>query len=614
MSCPFRILRGRTTSNVSRVGRIGRGSYLSRITDFRFFAECVLASLLLVTGVGWYVFRHEMAFWLPLVIVPAGVVINLLLYFIIHSLTRREKAIATKAAALSAEIQRSAERYRAVVDTAVHAIVLADERGIITSFNRAAEAIFGYAAYEVLGRNVHVLLEQTEAAAHDDHIRRFVETGNAHVVGINREVEGRRKDGTLFPLYLSLASWRSGPNEVGYTAIMRDITEEKNAQRALEKSEHQLQTIMDCATDFAIFQIDLKRRIIKWNKGTEHILGYSAEELDRLDTDRLFLEEDLKDGLPKRIAASAIGRGRQETECWHLRKDGRIFWGSGVVQPIYDGSRVIGLTVVMRDTTPQHAGAELQRLAKEQAEAAAWRESELRGRIEASNQELRCANEGLQKFASIVAHDLRAPLKRIDAFIDALREDYGGQLGDEGNEILARINRGAVRMKLMLDSMLDYSRYNAKAFSGKTADLASVINGVIENCDFQGFESFIKINIDGVAQLPGNSLLLAHVFQNLIGNAIKFRRGDDLRIDIDVTPGLHEYSVSVTDNGIGIEPQFADRVFDMFCRLHNEDEYEGTGIGLTVCRKIVNDHGGCIWVDQSYDGGARIVMTLPVRE
>ena len=406
------------------------------------------------------------------------------------------------------------------------------------------------------------------------------------------------------------ASWRSGPDEIGFTAIMSDVTEQRNAQRALEKSERQLQTFMDCATDFAIYQLDLEHRIVKWNKGAEAILGYSAAEMDGLHIDRLFPEEDVLEGRPGLILAHATTYGRQETEGWQLRKDGRIFWASGVVQPIFDGSEVTGMAVILRDQTSRRAGAELVQLAKEQAESAASKESELRSTIEASNLELKAANEGLQKFASIVAHDLRAPLKRIDAFIDALREVYGGQLGGDGNEILTRINRGAVRMKLMLDSMLDYSRYNAKAFSGKTADLPKVIKDVIDNCDFQQFESHIRVNANDVPHLKGDPILLAHVFQNLISNAIKFRRDDGLRIDIDVRSGPKLVTVCVTDNGIGIEPHFADQVFDMFYRLHNEDEYEGTGIGLTVCCKIINDHRGRIWADKSYEGGRRIILTL----
>jgi PAS domain S-box-containing protein len=611
MSCPFLRLRERTAAKVSRIGHASRAGPLGRIIGQRLFAECVLAVLLLVTGVCWYIFQDDMTPALHRVVVPAGAAIDLLLYFIIHTLTRREKAIEKKAAILSEEIQRSAERYRAVVDTAADAIVLADQHGVITSFNRAAEKIFGYAAHEVLGRNVHVLLEEGGAAAHDDHIKRFVDTGTAHVVGIGRDVEGRRKDGTLFPLHLSLASWRDGPGEIGFTAIMSDVTEQRNAQRALEKSKHQLQTFMDCATDFAIYQLDLENRVVKWNKGAEAILGYSAAEMDGLHIDRLFPEEDVLEGRPGLIMKNAIIYGRQETEGWQLRKDGRIFWASGVVQPIFDGSEVTGMAVILRDQTARRAGAELLQLAKEQAEAAASKESELRNEIEASNLELKDANEKLQKFASIVAHDLRAPLKRIDAFIDALREDYAGLLDTEGKEMLTRINRGAVRMKLMLDSMLDYSRYNAEAFSGKTADLPKVIKDVIDNCDFHQFEACIRVNADDVPHLRGDPVLLAHVFQNLIGNSIKFRRGDDLRIDIDVRTGPNLVTVSVTDNGIGIEPHFADQVFDMFYRLHNEDEYEGTGIGLTVCRKIINDHGGRIWVDKNYEGGTRIIMTLP---
>jgi two-component system, LuxR family, sensor kinase FixL len=540
-----------------------------------------------------------------------GIAIDLLLYFIIHFMIWRKKSIENKAAAMSKEIRRSGERYRAVVDTAADAIVLVDQHGTILSFNRAAETIFVFSPDEVMGQTVNLLMPDDQAKVHDENVNRYVATRVAHVVGIGREVEGRRKDGSLVPLHLSLAKWSNGAGEIGFTAIMRDITEQRTAQRALQESEHQFRLFMDCATDYAIYQLDLNHKFVKWNKGAERILGYSAAELDGFHINRLFLEEDLKDNKPDRIMACAIEQGRHETEGWRVRKDGTSFWASGVVQPILDGDgKLIGLAVILRDMTSQRAGVELRELAKDQAEAAADVESDLREKIEASNLELKAANDGLQKFTSIIAHDLRSPLKRIDAFIDALREDYAHQLDEEGNEILTRINRGAVRMKLMLDSMLDYSRYNAKAISGKTADLASVINDVIENCDIQRFESCIHVNAHDVPRLKGDPLLLAHVFQNLISNSIKFRGCDDLRIDIDVMHTTRQVYIRLTDNGIGIEPQFADRVFDMFCRLHDEDEYEGTGIGLAVCRKIVNDHGGRISVDKSYEGGTRIIMML----
>jgi light-regulated signal transduction histidine kinase (bacteriophytochrome) len=264
----------------------------------------------------------------------------------------------------------------------------------------------------------------------------------------------------------------------------------------------------------------------------------------------------------------------------------------------------------LRDATEQRADAEMSTLAKEQAEAAALLESRLRAEIEAANAELIAANRGLQQFTSIVAHDLRAPLKRIDSFMEALREDYAGQLDDEGKEMMTRVSRGAQRMELMLDSLLDYSRYNAGAIGEKSSDLTRIINEVTESCDFLIQESQINIDVAEAPRVKGDPLLLAHVFQNLIGNSIKFRRGEKVRIDIEARASDEGVLISVTDDGIGIEPRFASHVFEMFTRLHNEDEYEGSGIGLTVCRKIVNDHGGRIWVDQDHSGGTRINLTL----
>ena len=500
--------------------------------------------------------------------------------------------------------------FRAVVDTTNDAIVLADRRGVILSFNPAAETIFGYAEHELLGRNVHVLMPPDQQAAHERHVTRYDETRIPHVVGIGRLVEGRRKDGTLFPLHLSMAEWSNGAGTVGFIAVLRDDSEHRRARQALAESEGQFRLFMDCATDYAICQLDLDDRIVKWNKGTESILGYGADELDGFDIKRLFPPDEARAGGPDGAAAPAEF-GRQEAEGWLVRGDGRRFWASGVIRPILDGqAKLVGKAVILRDMSEQRAVAVMLEQAKDRAETAARVESQLRSAIEASNQELKAANEGLQQFTSIIAHDLRAPLKRIDAFIGALREDYAERLDEDGREILTRINRGAVRIQLMLDSLLDYSRYNAKAITGKTADIAAVVGGVIESCDFRRFESCIHVHAAGAPRIEGDPILLAHVFQNLIANSVKFRKGDDLRIDIAVTSADEVVHVSITDNGIGIEPHFADKVFDMFYRLHDEDEYEGTGIGLTVCRKIVHDHGGRIWVEKDHVGGTSINLTL----
>jgi signal transduction histidine kinase len=237
-------------------------------------------------------------------------------------------------------------------------------------------------------------------------------------------------------------------------------------------------------------------------------------------------------------------------------------------------------------------------------------ERRLLRQVRVSNQELKAANERLQKFTSIVAHDLRGPLRRIEAFVDVLQTDYRAALDEEGADILERIAKGSARMKLMLDSLLGYSRYNAAAIAGKTAKLTEVIVDTLTGFDFTESGIDVRIAINGVAEVKGDPILLSHVLQNLIGNAVKFRAAQDSVITIGASQNGQEISVFVIDNGIGIEPRYAEQIFEMFTRLQDEESHEGVGIGLTVCRKIVDDHGGRIWLDTAYEVGTKFVFTL----
>lgn len=584
-----------------------RGRRFTRLLKKRPFLELVMAALFVLVAGAWHTLGPATPDAVPSLVASAATAIFMMICYAIRTRWRRE-SVALKTALMNGEIKHGGELYRAVVNTAADAIILADQRGMVLAFNRAAERIFGYREIEVVGQNVQLLIQEDQWAAHQGNLTCPAGAKPPRIIGIDNVVDGRRKDGTIFPLHLSMAEWTNGPDEIGVTAILHDITELVDAQQALVESERQIRQIVDCATDYAIYQLDLDNRIVKWNVGTERILGYAASELQGFDISRLF-PKDL--GPSEQGAIVPIDLERHETDGWMVRNDGTRFWASGVVRPILDSAgSAIGKAVVLRDVTQQRAGAETLQLARDTAVSAMRRESELRGEIEASNIELTAANQGLQQFTSIVAHDLRAPLKRIDAFIDALREDYNDRLDEEGKEIMTRVSRGAARMELMLDSLLDYSRYNAKAIAGKSADLAHVINGVFESFDLNGIESKITISTEGVPRIKGDPLLLAHVFQNLVSNSIKFRRPDALVIDIEAEQSGDVVHIRMTDNGIGIEPQFADQVFDMFYRLHDEDEYDGTGIGLTVCRKIISDHGGRIWIDKDYSGGTRINMTL----
>lgn len=251
------------------------------------------------------------------------------------------------------------------------------------------------------------------------------------------------------------------------------------------------------------------------------------------------------------------------------------------------------------------------REAKERAEHAANAEIVLRTSAQESNEKLKTANEGLMRFTSIIAHDLRAPLKRIEAFVGILREEYAEKFDEEGRGLLSRITRGSSRMRSMLDSMHHYSKCSTVSLDGKSVRLETIIDNAMDALSEDLRDAQVKTSLNTDCRVKGDHMLLEHVVQNLVANSVKFCGEDSPVIKIEAKPKAGGFvELSVTDNGIGIDDKHARSVFDMFTRLHNEDEYDGTGIGLAICKKIITDHGGDIAVDTRWKGGTRIVATL----
>ena len=372
-------------------------------------------------------------------------------------------------------------------------------------------------------------------------------------------------------------------------------------------------SIVDTAGEVVI-QTNEEDRILSFDPtAVSKIFGYSGPELVGADIRTLLPEMKGKthaellarfrsrpDGVVSGVDHGVAGRS----------KNGRTVPLDLLIAEGRDKTGGRCFTWVMRDVTERvRLNAELSAIV-EQAAAAAEVERQLSQQLWISNEELKIANEGLQKFTSIVAHDLRSPLRRIEAFVEVLQKDFRPALDEEGEDILERISAGAQRMRLMLDSLLQYSRYNSAAIVGKTAQLPDVVRDALSAFDLDALGVEVCVEAEDIGDVKGDPVLLAHVLQNLVGNAIKFRSAEAPLITIEAKQTSYEISIAVTDNGIGIEPRFADKIFEMFYRLHDDDEYDGTGIGLTICRKIINDHGGQIWLDTGYKGGTKFVFTL----
>jgi signal transduction histidine kinase len=231
--------------------------------------------------------------------------------------------------------------------------------------------------------------------------------------------------------------------------------------------------------------------------------------------------------------------------------------------------------------------------------------------------DLRRSNAELEQFAYVASHDLQEPLRKVASFCQLLEKRYGDKLDERGAEYIAFAVDGAKRMQVLINDLLTFSRVGRLNASSTEVDLDAALDAALNNLAAAVEESSAEVTRPqhGLPHVQGDPTLLAMVWQNLVGNAVKFRReGLAPRIVIECEPGSgddHGWDFSVSDNGIGIPEEFADKVFVIFQRLHVRDAYSGTGIGLALCKKIIEYHGGAIWIDTSYTEGTRFRFTLP---
>ena len=234
-------------------------------------------------------------------------------------------------------------------------------------------------------------------------------------------------------------------------------------------------------------------------------------------------------------------------------------------------------------------------------------------------EELRRSNAELEQFAYVASHDLQEPLRKVASFCQLLEKRYGDKLDERGTEYIGFAVDGAKRMQILINDLLTFSRVGRLNSTETEVALDGTLDGALSNLATALEESGASVErpADGLPVVKGDPTLLAMLWQNLIGNAVKFRReGVEPRIVIECAASSGDdgqnWSFTLTDNGIGIAPEFAEKVFVIFQRLHGRDAYSGTGIGLALCKKIVEHHGGTIWIDTDYTEGTRFRFTLPV--
>lgn len=401
----------------------------------------------------------------PLSVLLVGLFFSLLLFAIAWLLAGQRARAERVAGRRTEELRRSQRAFQALTDTANDAIIAAGADGRIRYVNPSAERCFGYGASELRDQPLCVLMPERYRPLHDAGMAAFLAGGEPRVIGHTIELAGLRRDGSEFPLEVSIAHWQSD-GEHHFTAILRDITHRREAEKTME------------------------------------------------------------------------------------------------------GQR----------------------------------------------RELERSNADLEQFAYVASHDLQEPLRMVASYVQLLSRRYKGRLDPDADDFIGFAVDGALRMQCLIDDLLAYSRIATRAENRREVAAADCLDAALRNLAVRIAETRADIRAGALPRVRIDPLLLTQLLQNLIGNALKFCGERRPEVSIDAAREDTCWHFQVRDNGIGLDPQYAERIFVIFQRLHTRQHYAGTGIGLAICKKIVERAGGRIWVESRPDDGAAFHFTLPVLE
>jgi PAS domain S-box-containing protein len=481
-------------------------------------------------------------------------------------------------------------RYRGLLEAAPDAMVVVNQGGEIVLLNVRAERQFGYRRDELLGQQVKNIIPEgfAERLIADD--LRSAADALAQQIGTGIELTGRRKFGSEFPIEIMLSPLES-PEGILVTAAIRDISVRKAAEVHLAQMEGRYRGLLEAAPD-AMVVVNQGGEIVLLNVQAEKQFGYRRDELvgqmvkniipegfaERLVADALRSDED--------ALAQQIGTG---IELIAQRKDGSEFPIELMLSPLESAEGIL-VTAAIRDITMRREA-----------------EAHLLEKVD----ELNRSNVELGQFAYIASHDLQEPLRMVASYTQLLSRRYKGKLDADADEFIAFAVDGASRMQRLIQDLLAYSRVGTKGqdlldTSSEDAFSQALVNlrGAIE-------ASGALVTHDPLPSVMADEMQLTQLFQNLVGNAIKYQGAGIPHVHISAAKyGAKKWTFSVQDDGLGIDSQYFDKIFGMFQRLHKREEFAGTGIGLAICKKIVERHGGMISVESQLGQGSKFSFAL----
>jgi PAS domain S-box-containing protein len=528
-------------------------------------------------GEGWRVRKDGSHFWASVVVSPLRDKSGVLSGFakVLRDITGRREVL---------EALRSSEaKFRGILESAPDAMVISDLRGSILLVNAETERLFGYTREELVGQNVEALVPERLRGKHPGH---------CHGRGI-------RKDNTEFPIEIGL-SLIDTPEGALISNAIRDVTARQQAQEALRASEEKLRLAVEAAEMGSWFW-DIERQKISCSEKFITLYGLSADTKLTIEEILQLIHPDDRERIVQSVNSTLELGVPYDVEYRTVWPDSSVHWiaAKGCAYRNPEG-RAIRMQGIVLDIDVRKA-----------AQAALME----REALERRSAELKRSNDELQQFAYIAAHDLQEPLRMVASYTQLLSKRYKGRLDSDADEFIAFAVDGAHRMQRLVEDLLAYCRVGTAGNEFRDISSDAALELALSNLQGAIQDSGATITHDPLPRIVADSAQLVQLFQNVVGNAIKYRSAAPPLVHVSAeNKNGREWVFSMRDNGLGIGRQYFEKIFVMFQRLHGRNEFSGTGIGLALCKKIAERHGGRMWVESEPESGSTFYLALPGSE